>query len=64
VIAGDDPYGAFEGRKGGSLWVVSTANGGKIAEYQLPSPPVFDGLIAAQQKVFLTTRDGCVSCWQ
>jgi len=64
VIDQDDPYGAFEGRMGGLLWAVSTVDGRKMAEYQLKSPPVFDGLIAAQQKLFLTTVDGCVSCWQ
>jgi hypothetical protein len=64
VIDQDDPYGAFEGRKGGLLWAVSTADGTRIAEYQLRSPPVFDGLIAADQRLFLTTLDGCVLCWQ
>ena len=64
VIDPDDPYGAFEGRKGGLLWAVSTTDGRKIAEYQLPTPPVFDGLIAARQKLFITTTDGCVSCWE
>jgi hypothetical protein len=64
VIDQDDPYGAFEGRKGGLLWAVSTADGSKITEYRLPSPPVFDGLIAAQQKLFVTTADGSVSCWE
>jgi hypothetical protein len=64
VIGQDDPYAAFEGRMGGSLWAVSTTDGRKMAEYQIKSPPVFDGLIAAQKKLFLTTTDGCVSCWQ
>jgi hypothetical protein len=64
VIDQDDPYGAFEGRKGGRLWAVSTTDGSKITEYPLKSPPVFDGLIASQQQLFLTTIDGCVSCWE
>jgi hypothetical protein len=64
VIDADDPYGAFEDRKGGVLWAVSTADGSKLAEYQLRAPPVFDGMIAAGQKLFLTTADGCVSCWE
>jgi hypothetical protein len=64
VIDPDDPYGAFEGRKGGVLWAVSTADGRKIAEYVLPAPPAFDGLIAAGRKLFLTAADGCVSCWE
>jgi len=64
VIEKDDPYGAFEGRKGGLLWAVSTADGKRIAEYQLDAAPAFDGLIAAQQKLFLTTTDSHVSCYQ
>ena len=63
VIDPDDPYGAFEGRRGGRLWAVSTKDGSKLAEYPLDSPPVFDGLIAAQQNLFMTTIDHVVSCW-
>jgi hypothetical protein len=63
VIDPDDPHGAFEGRKGGRLWAVSTTDGSQLAEYPLDSPPVFDGLIAAQQRLFITTTDGVVSCW-
>ena len=63
VIDEDDPYGAFEGRGGGRLWVVSTADGKKLAEHQMEAPPAFDGLIAAGGRLFITTTDGCVSCW-
>jgi len=64
IIEKDDPYGAFEGRKGGLLWAVSTTDGRKIAEYELEAPPAFDGLIAAQKKLYVTTTDGRVSCWE
>jgi hypothetical protein len=64
IIHNDDPHGAFEGRKGGLLWAVSTTDGRKIAEYQLDMPPAFDGLIAAREKLYITTTDGCVSCWE
>jgi outer membrane protein assembly factor BamB len=64
VIDADDPYGAFEGRQGGRLWAVSTADGSRIVEYQLDSPPVFDGLVAAHGKLYFTTSDGRVCCWQ
>jgi hypothetical protein len=59
-----DPYGAFEGRRGGSLWAVATADGKKLAEHKLASPPVFDGLAAADGSLFLCTKDGSVSCWE
>ncbi len=64
IIDSDDPHRAFEGRQGGLLWAVSTANGRKIAEYQLDTPPAFDGLIAARKKLFVTTTDGRISCWE
>ena len=64
VIDDDDPYGAFEGRQGGRLWAVSTTDGTRLAEYSLDSPPVFDGLIAADGRLFLTSKDGRLSCWE
>ncbi len=63
VIDPDDPHAAFEGRAGGRLWAVSTTDGSRLNEYRLDSPPVFDGLIAAGKKLFITTTDGMVSCW-
>ncbi len=63
VIEPDDPLAGFEGRAGGRLWAVSTTDGEKLAEYRLDAPPVFDGLIAARQKLYITMIDGTVSCW-
>jgi len=62
VLDPEDPYAAFEGRKGGVLWAVSADDGKKLAEYKLDSPPAFDGLIAAGGRLYLTTRDGRVMC--
>ena len=64
IIDRDDPHGAFEGRNGGLFCAVSTTDGRKIAEYPLEASPAFDGLIAARKKLFLTTTDGCLSCWE
>jgi len=55
---------ALEGKRGGLLWAVSAADGQKLAEYPLPSPPVFDGLIAARGRLYLATMDGQVTCFQ
>ena len=54
----DDPYASFEGRAGASLWVVSAADGRKMAEYPLDALPAFDGLIAAKGRLYLTTSTG------
>jgi len=62
VVDPKDPLGAFEGRKGGLLWAISTVDGSKLAEYKLDSPPVFNGMIAANQRLYISTRDGQLIC--
>jgi len=62
VVDKDDPMAAFEGRLGGHLWVVSTSDGEKLAEYELDSPPVLDGMMAAQGRLYLAARDGRLTC--
>ena len=59
----DDLAKAYEGRMGGMLWAVSTANGRKLAEYKLDAPPVWDSLAAANGRLFLCTTDGRVHCF-
>jgi len=62
-FATDDPAGALEGKRGGTLMAVSTSNGQSLAEYPLESPPVFDGLAAARGRLYLATADGQVTCY-
>jgi hypothetical protein len=62
VLDPDDPMGAFEGRKGALLWAVSARYGKKLAEYRLDSPPVFDGMIAANGQIYISTQDGRLLC--
>ncbi len=64
VVDEDDPLAAIEGRKGALLWAVSTAAGKRLTEYHLDVPPVFDGLIAAGGKLYMTTADSSVTCWE
>jgi outer membrane protein assembly factor BamB len=47
-----------------ALWAVSTKDGSKIAEYKLPAPPVFDGMAAAQGRLYVPTVDGRVICFR
>jgi len=63
IVDSQDPLGALEGRKGASLWAVSTVNGGKIVAYRLDVPPVFDGMAAAGGRLYLSTTDGTVRCF-
>jgi outer membrane protein assembly factor BamB len=62
VIDPENPLGAFEGRKGGLLWVFSADSGEKLAEHTLDAPPVFNGIAAARGRLYLCTRDGSVLC--
>lgn len=60
VVDPKDPLGAFEGRKGGVLYSVDSASGKKMAEWNLPAPPVLNGLAAARGQLFVTTTDGAL----
>ena len=64
VLVPNDPMAAFEGREGGVLWAVSKESGKKLAELQLQSPPVFDGLSAAGSRLYGSLSDGTVQCWE
>ena len=64
TVDSKDPLGAIEERCGGKLWAVSSENGKKLSEYDLKSAPVFDGLIAAQKKLYIVMQDGTISCWK
>ncbi len=57
-----EPYAAFDGRRGARLVAFSARDGEKLAEKGLEAPPVFDGLIAAWGRLFLSLEDGTVLC--
>jgi outer membrane protein assembly factor BamB len=53
---------AFEGEKGVYLRIVNAADGSTISESELRAMPVFDGLSAANGRLYLSTLDGKVLC--
>ena len=55
-----DQEAAWNGEKGGLLWVISAEDGTKLAEYELESFPVFDGMSAAGGAIYLSLIDGRV----
>jgi hypothetical protein len=57
-----DPLGAFEGRKGGVLTAFAAADGRKLSEVRLAAPPVWDGMAAANGRLYVPTADGRVTC--
>jgi outer membrane protein assembly factor BamB len=54
---------ALEGSKGGLLFVVSASDGQKIAEYELESLPVWDGMAAANNRLYIATKSGKINCF-
>jgi hypothetical protein len=58
----EDPWGHVQGRMGGVLSLYAKSDGAKITEIPLDAAPVFDGLSAARENVFLVTELGEVLC--
>lgn len=52
----------FAGRKGGVLCVYDKQDGSLISQAELPSSPVFDGLISGDNRLFVALRNGSVMC--
>ncbi len=52
----------FEGQKGAFLRVVSASDGKKLTEYKLESMPVWDGMAAANGRLYLSMKNGRVLC--
>ena len=64
VLDPDDPLGPLEGRQGGVLLAIDPTTGERVSQAQIPSPPRFDGMVAAGNRLFLVTRDGKLIAWQ
>jgi outer membrane protein assembly factor BamB len=59
----EDLYKAVEGKMGGLIVAASAKDGASLKTFKLDSPPVWDGLIAANNCLYISTRDGNVACW-
>ncbi len=59
----DDPLGALEGRKGGVLLAIDPASGQEVARTSLPHPPRFDGMSAADGRLYMSAMDGTIVCF-
>lgn len=57
-------FGSNEPRGEGRLWAVAAADGATLAERELKTAPVQDGLAAAEGRLYLSTADGRVECWE
>ena len=59
---GQDAYEAMIGKRGAIFRVVSTADGSTLAEFKMKEVPVFDGLIASGERLYLSTMHGTLIC--
>ncbi|MCF7849257.1 MAG: hypothetical protein K9M45_10425, partial [Kiritimatiellales bacterium] len=55
---------ALEGKRGNVLAAVNATDGKTLSELKTDSIPVFDGLIAAEGKLFIAMKDGSVRCFK
>jgi hypothetical protein len=62
AIDPENPLATFKGKKGAYLKIVS-ASGEKLATYKLEAPPKFDGLIAAENRLYMATIKGTIQCF-
>jgi outer membrane protein assembly factor BamB len=57
-----DTQASLEGKKGALLCAIDKRDGKQIGTLKLDSAPVFDGLIAAGGKLYMSALDGKVIC--
>jgi outer membrane protein assembly factor BamB len=50
--------------EGGLLLAVAASDGATIAQYRLKAPPVFDGMAAVANRLFLTLENGSLVCME
>jgi len=62
VIDPEDPLAAYKGEKGMHLWAISPTTGEKISGYKLSSAPIFDGMAAANNHLYISTIEGNIIC--
>jgi len=58
-----DQDAALNGSKGSILLAVSASDGKTLAKYELKSLPVWDGMVAANGRLYLSTTDGKIVCF-
>lgn len=53
---------AWQGKQGALLCVVSADTGQKLSQYKIPAIPVWDGMIAANGRLYLSLKNGTILC--
>jgi len=58
-----DAYESMIGKRGSLFRIVSTDDGGTLAQFAFNEVPVFDGLIAAGDRLYMSTLSGTLICF-
>jgi outer membrane protein assembly factor BamB len=58
----DENKGALRKESPGLLMAISVSDGTELAQYQLDSSPVFDGMAAAYGRLYVSMEDGSLLC--
>jgi outer membrane protein assembly factor BamB len=64
VVKEGDPMAAFEGRLGSRLRTISVSDGKTIETQEMDETPVFDGMIVAEDRLYICTEQGDIICMQ
>ncbi|NQU23644.1 MAG: PQQ-binding-like beta-propeller repeat protein [Candidatus Nealsonbacteria bacterium] len=59
----EEALAGFRGKRGVLLRVVSASDGETLSEHKLQAMPTFDGMSAADGRLFISLKDGTVQCW-
>ena len=54
---------AFEGKRGIFLRIINADDGKTVSQTKLPAMPAFDGMSAAGGKLYISLKDGTVTCF-
>jgi outer membrane protein assembly factor BamB len=60
--ASEEQLMAMNGDIGSELWAVSSETGETLSECDLPSVPIYDGMVAAYGKLYVSLADGSILC--
>jgi len=59
-----DAWASLAGRAGGSLYVLNADDGTTLSECALDAPPVWNGMAAANRRLYIAARDGRLLCFE
>ena len=59
-----EPWAAYDGKRGGTLYAIDSDSGAIRQRLELDSAPAYEGLSVAFGRLYLSTRDGKLICFE